>query len=95
MDRTQVKHLKSLIKLMHESGVTQLKVDGIEITIPKPQTSVKRQIMTISPQEIAAASQSAFGNHKHAMDILSKKPTFTDKTELDELDDILFEHEKY
>lgn len=90
MDRNQAKQIKALIKLMHDNGITNLKVGDVELTIPKPKASIKTQIMTISPQEIAAASQSAYGNHQQAMEMLNKKPAFTTKTELDELDAMLF-----
>jgi hypothetical protein len=92
---TPIKHLKQLIKLMHESGLTQLKVDGIELTLPRPTLPLKKQIMTISPEEIQAATMSAMGNHKHAMEMMAKKPAFTKQTELDELDSILFFHEEF
>jgi hypothetical protein len=95
MDRVQVKQIKQLIKLMHDSGVTNLKVGDIELTIPHPKPGIKTQIMSISPQEIAAASQSAYGNHRQAMEIMDKKPAFTKQTELDELDSILFFHEEF
>jgi hypothetical protein len=93
IERNKLKTIKSLIKLMHENGVTQLSVGDVSLTIPKPQTPIKQQIMTISPQETAAI-QSAYGNHQAAMDIMNKKPAFTKQTELDELDEILFYHEK-
>jgi len=94
MDQTRVKEIKALLKIMHDNGVTNLKVGDIEISLPKPKTPIKTQIMQVSPQE-KAAIQSAFGNHQHAMEMLNKKPAFTDKTEFDELDDILFAHEKF
>ena len=94
MDRLRVKEIKALLKLMNQHGITNLKVDGIEITLPKPQAPIKTQIMTVSPQE-KAAIQSAYGNHKHAMDMLNKKPSFTSETEFDELDRDLFFHEEF
>ena len=93
MDRQQVKAIKLLIKLMHDSGVTNLKVGDIELTIPSPKPSIKTQIMTISPQEFKSAAQSAYGNHKNAMESLDKFKTPT-QSDMDDLDEILFYHEK-
>jgi hypothetical protein len=94
MDRTSVKQIKELIKLMHAHGITHLKVDGIELTLPHPKPPIKTQIMAVSPQE-KAAIQSAYGNHKHAMELLNKKSPITAQTEFDELDSILFAHESF
>jgi metallophosphoesterase superfamily enzyme len=94
MDRQQVKAIKVLVKLMHESGITHLKVGDIELTIPSPKPSIKTQIMTISPQEFKAAAQSAYGNHKEAIESIGKTSLTTMKTEMDDLDEILFYHEK-
>lgn len=93
MDQKQVKQLKTLIKLMHEQGITHLKVDGIELTCPSPKPSIKQQIMSISPKEFNVAAQSAYGNHKNAMESIGK-PKVTMQSEMDELDEILFYHEK-
>jgi len=96
MDRQQVKAIKLLIKLMHDSGVTHLKVDGIELTIPSPKPSIKTQIMTISPQEFKAASQSAYGNHKEALESIGTNSSIsTNKMDDKEFEDLLFLHERF
>lgn len=81
---------------MHNHGITQLKVGDIELTIPAPKPSIKQQIMTISPQEMAIASKSAYGNHQAAMEIMNKQPTTTkENTEDKEFEELLFFHEKF
>ena len=72
--------VEKLMKLMHKYGITSLKVDGIELSCPNPIQPIKNQIMNISPKEIAA--------------IQAKKPVFTKETAMDELDELLFFHEK-
>jgi hypothetical protein len=51
--------------------------------------------MTISPEEIQAATMSAMGNHKHAMEMIAKKPSFTRDQEEKEFEELLFMHEKF
>jgi len=96
MDRQQVKAIKILVKLMHENGITHLKVGDIELTIPSPKPSIKTQIMTISPQEFKAASQSAYGNHKEALESIGTKSTASaNKMDDKEFEDLLFLHERF
>ncbi len=72
--------VEKLMKLMHKYGITQLKVDGIELSCPHPIQPIKSQIMNVSAKELAA--------------IQTKKPAFTKETAMDELDELLFFHEK-
>jgi len=75
-----LKLVKQLIKIMHAEGITHLKYNGVELTCPSPNVSIKQQIMRVSPKEAAA---------------INKKPSFTKDTAMDELDLLLFSHEKF
>lgn len=88
------KEIEKLVKLMHKHGITSLKVGEIELVCVLKPPTLKQQIMKVTPQERIAA-QTAFANHKPAMDILNKKPAFTTDTEMDEFDRLLFTHESF
>lgn len=87
--KVDFKEIEKIIKLMRKHNLVNLKIGDIEITCAPNAPTIKQQIMKVTPQERSAA-QTAFANHKPAMDILNKKPAFTTTTEFDELDKLLF-----
>lgn len=90
--KVDFKEIEKIVKLMRKYNLINIKVGHIEITCGPNAPTLKQQIMTVTPQERIAA-QTAFANHKPAMDILNNKPSFTNKTEMDEFDSLLFLHE--
>jgi hypothetical protein len=96
MDRLPVKvnlkEIEKIIKLMRKHDILDITIGDIKITCAPKVPTIKQQIMNVSPLERQAA-MTAFANHKPAMDILNNKPSFTNQTEMDEFDSLLFLHE--
>ena len=92
--KVDFKEIERLIKLMRKHDILDISIGDIKITCAPKAPTIKQQIMKVTPLERQAA-MTAFANHKPAMDILNNKPAFTTKTEMDELDGLLFLHEGF